>query len=246
MVCYYNSHKREAHNLGPYFSILRTFDFDGNIARFPPVAPIAKTNGRAIIGGMSKATDTKVQILDSALGLARSIGYEALSIGELAKKVGMSKSGLFAHFKSKEALQLMILDHAAFTFTQKVIRPALKKKRGIIRLKAIIDHWVDWSVKENRGSCPLVTAAIEFDDRPGEVQEKIKTHLSSLHHTIARACEIAVEEKELAEDTDPDLMAQEIFSYILSYHLYVKTMCDAKAGKRFRTSLEQLIERNLA
>lgn len=195
---------------------------------------------------MNKSLDTKVHILDTALALVRSIGFESLSIGELSKKVGMSKSGLFAHFKSKETLQVMIMDHASYNFTKKVLIPALKKKRGITRLNAILDNWITWSLKDQNGSCPLIAASIEFDARPGVVKDKVKEHISALHKTLARACDIAVEEGELSSRTDTDQMAQEIFSFILSYHLYKKTLNDKKSDKRFKKSLADLIERNLA
>lgn len=195
---------------------------------------------------MNKSLDTKIHILDTALGLARTIGFESISIGELAKKVGMSKSGLFAHFKSKETLQVMIMDHASMNFTKKVIMPAIKKPRGVVRLKAILDNWLKWSLKDQDGSCPLIAAAVEFDARPGVVKDRVKEHIGALHLTLSRACELAVEEGEFRADTDCDQVAQEIFSFILAYHLYIKTLNDKKSEKRFKKSIEELIERNLA
>jgi AcrR family transcriptional regulator len=193
---------------------------------------------------MEKSIDTKVFILDTALKLARTIGFESISIGELAKKVGMSKSGLFAHFKSKETLQVMIMDHAAYTFVKTVIKPAIKKEKGLARLNAIVNNWVKWSFQETDGSCPLISAAIEFDDRPGKVKEQVKKHLSDLHNTLARAYELTVENGELDKNADTQLMAQETFSYILAYHLYKKTLNDNKAKGRFQKSIQLLIERN--
>jgi AcrR family transcriptional regulator len=195
---------------------------------------------------MNKTADTKNHILDTALNLVRSIGFESISIGELAKKVGMSKSGLFAHFKSKETLQIMIIDHASFSFTKKVLVPAIKKKRGLTRLNAIIDNWVLWSLKDLNGSCPLIAAAIEFDARPGVVKQRVQEHIGSLHQIIKRACKVAVEEGEFGLNADTDQMAQEIFSFVLSYHIYKKTLNDSKADKRFKKSIKDLIQRNLA
>lgn len=195
---------------------------------------------------MEKALDTKIYILDTALKLARTIGFESISIGELAKKVGMSKSGLFAHFKSKETLHVMIMEHAGYLFTKKVIKPALKEPRGLKRLNAIIENWLSWSLQDSGGSCPLITASIEFDDRPGMVKETVHRLLTSLHETLSIACSLAIETGEIKKDADTDLMAQEIFSYIMSYHLYKKTLNDPKAKERFEKSIQSLIDRNKA
>lgn len=191
-----------------------------------------------------KSSNTKIQILDTALEIARNIGLESLSIGELAKTVGMSKSGLFAHFKSKETLQVMLLDHAADSFTKQVVMPAITLPRGLERLNALIDNWLNWSFKGQPGSCPLVAAAIEFDDRPGLVKDRVKLHLSQLHNSLERACRIAVEEDHLKKTADTHLMAQEIFSFILAYHLYSKTLNDDLAEKRFYKSISDLVARN--
>lgn len=193
---------------------------------------------------MEKSVETKTLILDTALGLARKIGFESISIGELAKRVGMSKSGLFAHFKSKETLHVMIMDHAAFNFIKHAVKPALNQPRGLARLRTMVNNWNKWSFQDNEGACPLITAAIEFDDRPGKVKETVHKHLTDLHNTLATACQMAIDEGELKTDADTDQMAQEIFSFIMAYHLYKKTLNDPKAKERFETSLETLIQRN--
>lgn len=192
---------------------------------------------------MNKALETKELILNHALGLARTIGFESLSIGELAKKVGMSKSGLFAHFNSKESLQVMILNYAANEFRKNVTAKAIKEPRGIKRLEAIMNHWSRWSTEGSEGSCPLISAAVEFDDRPGVVQEKVKELLLELHQVLKKACDICVEEGDFLPHTDTNQVAQELFSYELSYHLYKKTLGDKKAKQRFQTSIHNLINR---
>jgi AcrR family transcriptional regulator len=193
---------------------------------------------------MLKVKKTKFQILDTALSLSRSIGLEALSIGELAKLVGMSKSGLFAHFRSKETLQSMIIDHAARQFVEQVIKPAIKEKRGVERLSTLMRQWAIWTCAPEHGSCPLISAAIEFDDRPGKVKERISTHLKQLNSSLVKACKLAVEEGQLSNDTDVEQMAQEIFSFMLGLHLYRKTLSDPQSFLRFKTAFVSLLERN--
>ncbi|MBT3980336.1 MAG: TetR/AcrR family transcriptional regulator [Bacteriovoracaceae bacterium] len=182
---------------------------------------------------------TKLHILDTAFQLARTVGLESLTIGSLAKKVGMSKSGLFAHFHSKEMLQIMILDYTDKTFTTEIVAPAIKLPRGIGRLMAIMDGWVKWTT--DNGSCPLIAAAIEFDDRPGKVKIKVEENLKKLHMTLSRACQVAVEAGDIPSENDPDQMAQEIFGHILSYHLYQKVMRDKSALSRFETSMKNTL-----
>jgi len=191
---------------------------------------------------MGKLPETKQIILDQALSLVRTIGFESISIGGLAKQVGMSKSGIFAHFKSKESLQIMVIDHAANVFVKKVVMPALKKKRGLARLEAIISNWAKWSLEEEGGSCPLIAAAIEFDDRPGEVKERVREMLTTLHQTLVRSCQISIEEGDFSPKTDCQQVAQEIFGAMMSYHLYKKTINDPQAEKRFKKTISKILE----
>ena len=110
-------------------------------------------------------------LLDAALHHASAEGFEALTIGVLADKIGMSKSGLFAHFGSKEDLQIATLDEAARRFNEVAVIPALSEPRGLVRLRALFNLWVEWTARCNLESCPMMTATIEFDDRPGPVRE---------------------------------------------------------------------------
>jgi AcrR family transcriptional regulator len=193
---------------------------------------------------MVKGIETKTNILEVGLKQARKFGFESLSIGELAKLVGMSKSGLFAHFKSKELMQVMILDYAAENFVLKVIKPALKKERGIPRLNALIDNWIRWSSKGKNGGCPLISASFEFDDIPGKVREATQRHLKDLQATIEKAVEISIEEGHLRKDVDKHLFAYEVFSKIIGLHLYYRLLQDETALKTFRKSFDNLIKSN--
>jgi AcrR family transcriptional regulator len=189
---------------------------------------------------MDKGLSTKCTILEVALNKVRKGGFEALSIGELAKTVGMSKSGLFAHFKSKESMQLMILDYAAENFVLKVFRPALKVESGLPRLRAIIDNWFEWSSHNKHGGCPLLAAAIEYDDRPGKVRDQVTEHLNLLTKAIEKSVKLCIEKGDFKESVDTSRMAFEIYSLILGFHIYERLLEASEAEKMLRESLEQL------
>src|SRR5712691_5887824 len=115
----------------------------------------------------TKGEDTRSAVLGSALSLATQLGLEGVTIGKLAEHVGMSKSGLFAHFSSKENLQVAVLEEATARFVALVVTPALKKPRGEPRVRALLDRWLDWSRADFLpGGCIFVTASVELDDRP--------------------------------------------------------------------------------
>ncbi len=192
---------------------------------------------------MEKGISTKLNILEIALKQVRKFGLEALSIGELAKTVGMSKSGLFAHFKSKESMQVMILDYAAENYVLKVVRPALKVEAGLPRLKGIIDCWIKWSAHNKYGGCPLIAAAIEFDDRPGKVRDSIRGHLNDLVKTIERSVLICKREGHFVNDSKEEQIAYEIYSLVLGFHIYQRLLGIKDAEQKLRDSLDELYSR---
>ena len=123
---------------------------------------------------MSKGDLTKSSILNHATDLASQVGLTGLSIGVLAKDLELSKSGLFAHFKSKEALQIQVLEHGAGISSMAVVRPALQQPRGEPRLRALFDGWLGWDQNGALpGGCVFVAAASELDDRPGPVRDRL-------------------------------------------------------------------------
>lgn len=184
---------------------------------------------------MTKGFTTKENILKSAFELTSKFGLESLSIGELAKTVGMSKSGLFSHFKSKEKLQIMVMDYAAENFTLKVIKPALKEERGIPRIEAIMKNWQRWSGKYLPGGCPFLSAIVEFDDRPGKVRDRIQYLQQTMVNTFARSFEIAKEEGHIVQDADHEQLGYEIYSNMIGYHIYNRLLKDKNAKQKFET-----------
>ncbi len=159
---------------------------------------------------MSKSISTKENILKVALDLTSKFGLESLSIGELAKSVGMSKSGLFGHFKSKEKLQIMVMDYAADNFTKQVILPSIKEKRGIARIEAMMKNWKAWSGSYMAGGCPFLSSIVEFDDRPGKVRDHIKLLQARMIGTFERAIEIAQQEKQIDQKQSAKQLAYEM------------------------------------
>ena len=166
----------------------------------------------------SKGAATRDLILDRAYGLACVGGLDGLSIGTLAHAVGMSKSGVFGHFGSREDLQLAVLDEAGDRFVAHVLHPALKARRGLPRLRAIVVAWLDWVRHASDGGCLFVAAVSEFDDRPGPVRDRLVSHEHQWRQELARAIGLAVETGELRPDTDQAQVAFEIFAIALVVH----------------------------
>ena len=154
---------------------------------------------------MTRGEDTKQAILESGLDLASQLGLEAVSIGELAKKTDMSKSGLFAHFQSKENLQIEILKHAADLFAADVVVPALKTKAGTGRIKALVNNWIRWTDKLT-GGCIFVAASIDFKDRPGKVRDVLLRQQEAWIDCLRRVAQSAIASGDFHEDVDLSLI----------------------------------------
>ncbi len=163
----------------------------------------------------SKGAATREAILDRAYMIAASAGLEGLSIGPLADAVDMSKSGVFAHFGSREELQLAVLDLAADRFGEHTLVPALAFPRGLPRLRALLANWLEW-LRRDRGGCLVLTAASEYDDRPGPLRDRMIHHHLRLRQMLARAVAMAVETGELRHDLDVDQAAFELGTIALS------------------------------
>lgn len=191
-----------------------------------------------LLTATSKGAATREAIIDRAYGIACSAGLEGLSIGPLAQAVGMSKSGVFAHFGSREDLQLAVLDAAGERFVAHVLRPALCQPRGLARLRAILEAWFGWVHDE--GGCLLLSAASEYDDRPGPLRDHVVAQEARWRQEIARAVTLAIGTGELATDTDPDQMAFELYSLALVVHHDAGLFGFDLAVERGRRALERL------
>jgi AcrR family transcriptional regulator len=190
---------------------------------------------------MSKGETTRAAILDRATELARTVGVEGLTIGRLADQLSLSKSGLFAHFGSKEALQVAVIEHAREQFVARVIAPGLKASRGEPRLKALIDRWMAWGTDD--GGCIFLALSAELDDRPGPARDALAAALRDWLDHLATAARIAVDEGHFRRETDPHQVAFELYGIMSAAHLASRLIGDPKVASRTRRALEGLFGR---
>lgn len=191
---------------------------------------------------MSKGETTRAAILDVALATASKVGLEALSIGELAKEVGLSKSGLFAHFASKEDLQIEVVRKAIDRFIELVITPALKKPRGEPRVRALFENWFHWSrASELPGGCLFIAASSELDDQPGPLRDLLLASQKDWLSVLAQAAKVAVEEGHFKANLDAEQFAWQLDAFILGYHHSARLLRSKDAEKRAQSAFESLI-----
>jgi AcrR family transcriptional regulator len=196
---------------------------------------------------VSKGEQTREAILVHALGLATRIGFEGLTIGRLADDLKMSKSGLFAHFRSKEALQLEILRMAGARMVETVVKPALATPRGEPRVRALFDGWLQWEQSPSLpGGCPFMAASFELDDRPGPVRDFVVQNLRDWMDTMAGAARIAVQEGHFRADLDCEQFAHECQGIGLAFVHASRLMRDPKARVRAQTAFDSLLDASRA
>jgi len=192
---------------------------------------------------MTKGQETKSAILDEALALASRVGFTGLTIGQLAEQTGMSKSGLFAHFQSKEQLQLQTLAHARQRFIDTTVRPALAVPRGEKRVRELFERWLTWETEVLAGGCIFVTGSIEFDDQPGPMREALVADQRDWLDTIAAVVETAVAEGDFRSDIDPRQFVFEVQGLTLGFHHSARLLDDEQALDRVRTAFEAVLDR---
>jgi AcrR family transcriptional regulator len=187
---------------------------------------------------------TKSLILETAMRIASREGIEGLTIGELAKAVGMSKSGLFAHFGGKDQLQLSVLQLATDRFVDIVMRSAFKSPRGEPRIKAMFKNWLEHLNGDSKlpGGSILIAASVELDDRPGVLRDFVQKAQKDLIKNIERAAKIAVEEGHFRKDLDVELFAWSLYSFVLGYHHFKRMLEDPKAELHVKRSFNGLLE----
>jgi AcrR family transcriptional regulator len=193
----------------------------------------------------AKGEQTRATILDRALDIASRLGLEGLTIGSLAEATGMSKSGLFAHFGSREELQLAVLEHGAHRFGEQVLVPAVAIGRGGPRLRALFEHWIDWTAASGLpGGCILLSAAHEYDDRPGPIRDAVAAGQRRGLAVIERAVRLAIDEGHLRADADPAQIAFEMLGLILVTHNHRRLLGDREARSRALAAFDSLISRH--
>ena len=198
-------------------------------------------DGRELLGpDTTKGERTRVRILDEAAALASEGGIGAVTLGPLADRLGMSKSGLFAHFKSKEALQVEVLVRAAERFTEVVIAPIRAEKDKPKRLAMFFRNWLDWiehpSLGSGKGGCPILAAHFEYDDVPGPVRDQAAKHNGEFYELIRRLVAVALPQ------ADQDATAAAIDGLGLSHLLRVRLMDDKNARGHTLRAFEALLK----
>ncbi len=193
---------------------------------------------------MRKGEQTRTLILNEAVALASQVGLEGLSIGALAGRLDMSKSGLFAHFGSKEDLQVRTLRRAQELFLEQVVSPALKQPQGLPRLRALFSSWLAWleSNDDLPGGCLMLAASAEYDDRPGAVRDLLVAGQRELRGAIAKSIRLAIDEGQLEPQTDPWQLTFELFGIVRAAHHDLRLLGDARARERAGDALERLID----
>jgi AcrR family transcriptional regulator len=188
---------------------------------------------------VAKGEQTRQAILARAFEIAKTVGLSGLSIGRLAEETGLSKSGLFAHFGSKEALEVAVVGEAARQFVEFVMVPALQRPRGVPRIRALFDRWIQWG--ERPGGCFFVGAAAELDDRSGPPREVLAQTCKDWLDTLATAARIAITEGHFRPDLEPDQFAFEAYSIMLGFHAYQKFLREPASLGRARAAFERLV-----
>jgi AcrR family transcriptional regulator len=200
-------------------------------------APLAKP--------LHKGQQTRAAILDAALGLASHMGLEGLSIGALAEIMQMSKSGVFAHFGSREELQISVVREYHRRFEEEVFFPAIEEPRGLPRLRAMYERWVRRVSVETDSGCIYISGAVEFDDRPGPVRDALASMVRTWHAALHRAIEQAVEEGQLGGGTDPTQLLFELHGLVLALHHDARFLRLPGAPDRARAGFERALSHHL-
>ena len=191
----------------------------------------------------AKGLQTKAHIIDAALQLAMHNGLESLSIGGLAEVTQMSKSGVFAHFGSREELQISVIREYHQRFEQEVFYPAMQVARGLPRLRALFDNWMKRTTIELDSGCIYISGAIEFQDNIGPVREALVNSVGTWHAALRRTIEQCKELGDLPVDADADQILSEIHGLILVLHYEARFLRSAGALQRALTGFEHILQR---
>ena len=204
-----------------------------------PLKPPRARDGKAL----QKGQQTKAAIVNAALGLATQIGLEGLSIGALAEVTQMSKSGVFAHFGSREELQISVIREYHNRFEEEVFYPALAEARGLARLRAMFANWMKRTSVELDSGCIYISGAVEFDDRPGPVRDALAWSVQTWHSAMKRAITMAKEEGHLLAEVGEEQMLFEIHGLILALHYDARFLKNPGSIARAHAGFENILQR---
>ena len=192
---------------------------------------------------LAKGEQTRAESVAVALGMAARVGLEGLSIGTLAEAVGKSKSGVFAHFGSREELQIAVVREYYRRFEAEVFAPAMRKPRGLPRVRALFENWMRHTSAELDSGCIFISGAVEFDDRPGAVHDALAEAVDAWIGAMTRAVAQACEEGHLAAGADPRQISFEIHALILALHYEARFMRRPGSQARARQGFVNILQR---
>jgi len=192
---------------------------------------------------MGKGALTRERIVGRAVQLASTDGITGLTLGRLADSIGMSKSGLFAHFRSKEELQLQVLQAAIAQFQEFVVRPAQAAPSGEERFRVVAERWIAWADtrEEMPGGCLFMQAGAELDDQPGPVRDMLTDAKRRWNETLTAYARSAVRRGAFREDVDPALFAFQFEAIILGAGHFHRLLNDPRAFAHARASIDALL-----
>ena len=206
-----------------------------------PPSPVRAAQRKARV--LPKGQQTKAGIVDAALRMASQVGLEGLSIGALAEAMGMSKSGVFAHFGSRDELQISVVHEYYARFERAVFAPAMAQPRGLPRLRALFDHWMRFTSAELDSGCIFISGAVEFDDRPGPVRDALVAAVDAWMQAMQRAVGQARREGHLAAGIDDRQVAFEIHGLILVLHYEARFLQRPGALSRALQGFDNILAR---
>lgn len=196
---------------------------------------------------MSRGDLTRARILDEAMRLASQDGVQGLTIGTLADALHLSKSGLFAHFGSKEALQVAVLEHTTRRMQGLVAERIGRRPPGLAQFKIMIKAWLDWiDDPALPGGCPVAAACFEFDGQPGKTRDSLLAMQREMRAGLVRLVEVMAAQGELRAETSAEQFAFEVFAIVLGYHYASRLMSDPRARKHAEGAFKALLQRHAA
>jgi len=204
-----------------------------------PIAEAQRPSARPVPKGLQ----TKQAIVQAAVAMSSQVGLEGLSIGSLAELMHMSKSGVFAHFGSREELQISVIREYFASFEQEVFFPALRAPKGLPRLRALFDNWMKRVAVEIQSGCIFISGAVEFDDRPGLVREALASSVQTWLEALYRAVVLAKDCGHLSADADEQQIAFEIHALILALHYEARFLKNPGSLARANRGFDDILAR---
>jgi AcrR family transcriptional regulator len=192
---------------------------------------------------MLKGQQTKQAIVQAAVSMSTEFGLEGLSIGHLAERMQMSKSGVFAHFGSREELQISVIREYFASFEQEVFYPAMQAPQGLPRVRALFDNWMKRVAVEIQSGCIFISGAVEFDDRPGPVREALASSVQTWLQALYRAVVLAKQCGHLSLDADEQQVAFEIHALILALHYEARFLKNPGSLARANRGFDDILAR---